>query len=145
MNTIAIKFIAFIAVVLLLVGLGYARGHADATSKYLPQLEALKASINAASEKAKQDEVKYRENAHAIESDLSQRESAIRVYYRGLLSARDKTHAEQIANSAQVPDGITSELGTCRQSIEFIEGCALDANHVLMFQEWVRVNQLPVE
>ena len=145
MNTIAIKFVAFIAVVLLLVGLGYFQGYTKATDKYLPQLEALKASVNAADEKAKQDELKYKENAHAIESDLSARELAIRQYYRSLLFQRDKTHAEQIADSAGKVDAATSELGTCRQGIEFIESCALDANHVLMFQEWVRVNQLPID
>ena len=109
------------------------------------ELAVLHTVIESADAQAKANEVHYKENHDAIESDIVIRESAIRNYYRGLLYTRDKIAASKDANSAQVPDEPASELGTCRQSIEFIEGCALDANHVLMFQEWVRVNQLPVE
>lgn len=146
MNPLAIKGLGLILVIALLVGLGYHRGNASAVREFLPQIEQLKAVIEATDAQA-HETVKEQEKNHdeIAKSHADNVASVVAFYDRLLRKTRDKAGSSTTTVSPEVPDGTTSEPRACEPDIEFTRDCALDAIKVMGFQDWVRVNLIPVE
>lgn len=120
-------------------------GDKRATEKYLPKIQQLKDEIDHADQEAKAKQKEYKENYDDLKHQNDSRINGIRDYYRGLLqSVSTKDSSGSASTSSKAVNGTTSKstITGCPANIE--QGCALDANQVLMFQEWVKKNKIPI-
>lgn len=148
MNPLLIKGIGLILVIALLVGLGYHRGSSSATREFLPQIEQLKAIIEASDARAQETIIEQEKNYDQISSSHSANVASVVSFYDGLLrKARDKTSSSPpTVNPCQPDDPVATpsprENGC---SVEFEQQCVLTALMVSGFQDWVRVNEIPIQ
>jgi hypothetical protein len=107
----------------------------------------LHAVIEQADAQAHANQIIYKENHDAIESDVTVRESAIRKYYRGLLLARDQVAASKDAERTARLDEPAAEscTGETERSYEFEQQCVETASRLVGWQDWARLNRIPVD
>jgi hypothetical protein len=128
--------IAFTALALLVGAFffGHNRGYSAATDRYAPQVATLQAKIDAALAEA---EVKRKQNEEANHAaDKTHRDAVARInayYDRVLRDAKATPHLD--GGSAGAPDAACRERAT---ATAFERKCALDANHIQEFQDWIR-------
>lgn len=145
MNPLAIKGIGLILVIALLVGTGFHFGSSCAVREFLPQIEQLKAIIEASDARAQEIVVSQEKNHDEIAKSHSDNVARVVQFYDRLLREAREAGSSPVTVNPQVVDGAASEPRACEPDIEFTRDCALDAVQILSFQDWVRVNQIPVE
>lgn len=148
MNPLLIKGIGLILVIALLVGLGYHRGSASATREFLPQIEQLKAVIEASDAQAQETIIEQEKNYDQISSSHSANVARVVAFYDSLLrKARDKAGSSTVTVNPCQPDGsianIDSGKGGC--SIEFEQQCIITAMTVIGFKEYIINNNIPIK
>ncbi len=146
MNQLAIKIIAILSIAMLLVGLGYHLGNKNATSRYLPQLSALQAVIEASDSRAHEIIAEQEKTHDEITIKHADNVAAVVGFYDRLLrKAGNQARPSPPTVCPEIPDGSPIQCGTSESDIEFQRACVLDAVTVLSWQEWARSNRFPVE
>ena len=145
MNPIAIKGIALFLLASFLVGLGYHLGNRNATERYLPQLSAIQAVIEASDAQAKINDEIFKENQNAITIKNADNVASVIAFYDRLLRAKSKAGSGTTPDSPEVFNEPTSQCGTSESDIEFQRACVLDAVTVMSWQEWAKLNRFPIE
>ena len=146
MNPLITNGVGLILVVALLIGTGWHFGSQSATKEYLPQLEAIKAVIEASDAHAQETKQEQEATHEQITKSHSDNIAAVVAFYdRMLRKAGSKVSPGPTPVCASSVDGATSEPRACERDIEFEQSCALDAFKVMGFQEWARSNRFPIE
>ena len=131
-----------ILLALITIVTSFAVGYKASESKLQPIITERTAQLMAIDLKAKTDQAKYKENEIEISKEINDSVNRINSYYERMLSeARNKARTYTVANSPKEADGAPAELQT---AIRFEQTCALDANQVIEFQNWVRLNKFPI-
>ena len=146
MNPLITNGIGLALVVAILVGTGWHFGSQSATKEYLPQLEAIKAVIEASDAQAQETKQEQEANHEEIANKHADNIAAVVGFYDRLLrKAGNQARPSPPTVCPEIPDGTTSELGACERDIEFEQACALDAIKVMGFQDWIRANRFQIE
>lgn len=146
MNQLAIKGLGLILIIANLVGIGYLFGSASATREYLPQLEAIKAVIEASDAQAQETKQEQEANHEEIANKHADNVTAVVGFYDRLLrKAGNQARPSPPTVCPEIPDGTPIQCGTSESDIEFQRACTLDAVTVLSWQEWARSNRFPIE
>jgi hypothetical protein len=103
--------------------------------------EELIGALKAIDLKAKADEQFYKGNEREIKDKNTNTIASLNARYDRLLHARDNISTSETTGNPKDNDGTAAEL---QANINFERACALDANQVNMFQEWVRINKFPL-
>ena len=136
------KVLGWLALVLLLLAVGYSA----AAAHYAPKVAALKATIDAADKAARELKKQQEVTAREIEKTNSDRVAAIHKYYGRLLRNVPAQDSDgPITPSSTGLDGAASESTAIGCSLEFREACTLDANKVIGWQVWALRNNIPVQ
>mgnify|MGYP001594593284 CR=1 FL=1 len=146
MNQLAIKGLGLILVIANLVGIGYLFGSAAATREYLPQLESIKAVIEASDAQAHETQMEQEKNHEEIANKHADNVAAVVGFYDRLLrKAGNQARPSPPTVCPEIPDGTPSQCGTSESDIEFQRACVLDAVTVLSWQEWARSNRFQIK
>ena len=146
MNPLITNGIGLVLVVALLVGTGWHFGSQSATKEYLPQLETIKAVIEASDAQAHETQMEQEANHEEITNKHADNVAAVVGFYDRLLrKASNQARPNPPTVCPEIPDGTTSQCGTSESDIEFQRACILDAVTVLSWQEWARSNRFPIE
>lgn len=146
MNPLVTNGIGMVLVVIVLVGTGWHFGSRSATKEYLPQLEALKAGIEAADAQAYETQHEQEKNHEQVEkSHADNVASVVKFYARMLREAGNKVGSIPAASGSKIVDGTPCECGVSKPDIEFARSCALDAVKVINFQRWVVANKFTIQ
>lgn len=143
--------LAMAAMVLFTVALGaYMYGKVAAAKEYIPQIEKLKASIDAADEQAK-TQIKQQEIVkNGIKKNYAANVSRIQSYYDGLLHTGGQASASSVAGDTVRIDAPSCEQDATGKSIaipdyQFERACVEDASKVDQWQTWAIKNNFPIE
>jgi hypothetical protein len=114
-------------------GAGFHFGDKKATEKYLPEIAALKAGIDAADVMAKNDAKIYKENLDATTKHYKDRAARIAAYYDSLLSGQTATGNSGSGSETKNPPPL--DAGSAKQTfsrcpLEIERRCVADAETI---------------
>jgi len=109
------------------------------------QLAALQAVIEQADSQAHEQQLRQEQTFKEVEHESNTNRDILVAYYDGLLRDKSKTHASANAKRTTRPDAATTESVACERDIGFEQACALDAMRLNSWQEWARLNNIPIE
>jgi hypothetical protein len=118
------------------------QGRVAAAEEYTSKIDKLNTKIDAADEVAKLQVKRQNEVTNAIETQNEVATTRIRDFYKRMLHTTGQVSTCAIADHSSGVDAASDESGAAQPSFE--QRCVLDANTVVLLQEWVRANGFPV-
>ena len=134
------KILAGLAIIGAIFSGGYISGYKSAENKLQPIINERDAQLLAIDLKAKQDEQTYERNLNVIKNENSDSVNRLNARYDRLLHTKSNISASGVAEDSKGIN-VTAE----ESAIAFERACALDANQVVMLQDWVKLNKIPIQ
>jgi hypothetical protein len=139
------RILAIIILLCSIFGAGMFVGDKHATTKYLPQISTLKASIDASDAMAKEDQRIAKETLNAIKNKATNDIARLNAYHNRVLHAGNQNKAGSEANSDTGNDAATTPAGTGGIDEAYRSQCSLVALRFEMWRDMAIKNQWIVE